>query len=189
MPRTFGYARVSTQAQDLTAQRNALLKAGVKDELVFEEKASGASRKGRAVLARLIALAEAGDTLVVTRIDRLARSLLDLQQIVQELKLKDVAVKATEQPVDTATPFGKVFFDMLGVFAEFETNIRRERQAEGIAIAKQKGVYRGRVATISRDAVRAAAERGDGPTKIARELRISRRQVYRILAERRQSPV
>jgi DNA invertase Pin-like site-specific DNA recombinase len=72
-----------------------------------------------------------GDTLVVTRIDRLARSLKDLQDIVHELKAKGVALKATEQPVDTGNAAGKAFLDMFGVFAEFETNLRRERQLEG----------------------------------------------------------
>ena len=81
-----------------------------------------------------------GDTLVVTRIDRLARSLKDLQDIVHELKSKGVALKATEQPIDTGTAAGKAFLDMLGVFAEFETNLRRERQLEGIAAAKARGL-------------------------------------------------
>jgi len=80
-----------------------------------------------------------GDTLVVTRIDRLARSLKDLQDIVHELKDRGVALKATEQPVDTSTAAGKAFLDMLGVFAEFETNLRRERRLEGINAAKARG--------------------------------------------------
>jgi len=86
--------------------------------------------------------------LVVTRIDRLARSLKDLQDVVHELKARGVALKATEQPVDTGTAAGKAFLDMLGVFAEFETNLRRERQLEGIAAAKARGVYKGRKPSI-----------------------------------------
>lgn len=81
---------------------------------------------------------------MVTRIDRLARSTGDLQDIVRTLKAKGVALRATEQPIDTATASGKAFLDMLGVFAEFETNLRRERQMEGIAAAKKRGVYKGR---------------------------------------------
>ena len=84
-------------------------------------------------------VAHEGDTIVITRIDRLARSMKDLQEIVHELKEKCVLLKATEQPIDTSNSMGKMFFDMLGVFAEFETGIRRERQAEGIAKAKSKG--------------------------------------------------
>jgi len=78
--------------------------------------------------------------LVVTRIDRLARSMADLQDIVRTLKARGATLKATEQPIDTGTAAGKCFLDMLGVFAEFETNLRRERQIEGIAKAKAAGV-------------------------------------------------
>ena len=88
----------------------------------------------------LLKLADKGDTIVITWVDRLARSMHDLQNIAFELKSKGVALKATEQPIDTSTAAGKAFFDMLGVFAEFETNLRRERQAEGIAKAKKQGV-------------------------------------------------
>jgi len=81
---------------------------------------------------------------VLTRIDRLARSVKDLQDIVHELKARKVTLKATEQPINTGTAAGKAFLDMLGVFAEFETNLRKERQLEGIAAAKARGVYKGR---------------------------------------------
>ena len=79
-----------------------------------------------------------GDTLMVTRVVRLARSIKDLQDIVYALKEKNVTLKATEQPIDTRTAAGKAFLDMLGFFAEFETNLRHERQLEGIAAAKQR---------------------------------------------------
>ena len=92
-------------------------------EVIRAEKASGTGRDGRTELQALLEFLRAGDTLVVTRIDRLARSLKDLQDIVHELKAKGVALKATEQPVDTGTAAGKAFLDMLGVFAEFETNL------------------------------------------------------------------
>ena len=91
-----------------------------------------------------------GDTLVVTRVDRLARSIKDLQDIVFSLKGRGIALKATEQPVDTHSAAGKAFLDMLGVFAEFETNLRRERQLDGIAAAKSRGVYRGRKRSVDR---------------------------------------
>jgi DNA invertase Pin-like site-specific DNA recombinase len=83
---------------------------------------------------------------VVTRVDCLARSIADLQDIVRALKAKGAALKATEQPIDTSTAAGKAFLNMLGVFAEFETNLRRERQLEGIAKAKERGVYKGQEA-------------------------------------------
>ena len=96
--------------------------------MIRAEKASGTRRDGRSELQVLLDFLRAGDTLVVTRIDRLARSLKDLQDIVHDLKARGVALKATEQPIDTGTAAGKAFLDMLGVFAEFETNLRRERQ-------------------------------------------------------------
>ena len=108
----YGYARVSTLDQDLSIQRAALKAAGC--EVIRAEKASGARRDGRSELQVLLDFLRAGDTLVVTRIDRLARSLKDLQDIVYELKAKGVALKATEQPVDTGTAAGKAFLDMLG---------------------------------------------------------------------------
>ena len=136
----YGYARVSTLDQDLGIQRAALKAAGCK--VIRAEKASGARRDGRTELQVLLDFVQPGDTLVVTRIDRLARSMKDLQDIVHELKQKGVALRATEQPVDTGTAAGKAFLDRLGVFAEFETNLRRERQLEGIKAAKAKGITR-----------------------------------------------
>ena len=105
----------------------------------------------------------------------------DLQDIVRSLKAKGAALRATEQPIDTATAAGKAFLDMLGVFAEFETNLRRERQMEGIAKAKAAGVYRGRKPSIDAGRVRALREGGLGPAAIARRLGIGRASVYRLL--------
>ena len=119
---------------------------------------------------------------MVTRVDRLARSLKDLQGIVHELKEKGVALRATEQPVDTGTAAGKAFLDMLGVFAEFETNLRRERQLEGIKAAKARGVYKGRKPSIDVAEVRRLREQEKlGATAIARRLGIGRASVYRVL--------
>jgi DNA invertase Pin-like site-specific DNA recombinase len=98
---------------------------------------------GRPELELLLGSTRKSDELVVTRVDRLARSIGDLQDIVRGLKAKGVALRATEQPIDTATAAGKCFLYMLGVFAEFETNLRRERQLEGIGKANAAGVYKG----------------------------------------------
>ena len=122
-----------------------------------------------------------GDVLVVTRIDCLARSIRDLQNIVHELKDKGVALRATAQPIDTATAAGKAFLDMLGVFAEFETNLRKERQAEGIAKAKARGAYKGRKASIDVERVKQLKADGIGATAIAKQLGIGRASVYRVL--------
>lgn len=174
-----GYARVSTEDQDIQVQVAALKAAGC--DVVREEKASGTSTSGRPELATVLTFLRPGDALMVTRIDRLARSLSDLQVIVRTIRDKGAALKCTEQPVDTATAAGKAFFDMLRVFAEFETNLRRERQLQGISAAKAKGVYTGRKRSIEADRVQELASAGMGATAIAKELKISRASVYRLL--------
>ena len=176
---TFGYARVSTSEQDLGVQLAALRAAGC--QTIRSEKKSGSERGSRTELQVLLDFLREGDTLVVTRIDRLARSLKDLQDIVHELKGRGIALKATEQPIDTGTAAGKAFLDMLGVFAEFETNLRRERQIEGIEAAKMRGVYKGGKARIDPETVRRLAADGVRPTHIARQLGISRGTVYRFI--------
>ena len=140
MTSKIGYARVSTTGQDLDVQLAALKAAGC--DVIRSEKVSGTSTQARGQLRTILDFIHAGDVLTVTRIDRLARSIGDLQDIVRELKAKGATLKATEQPIDTSSAAGKAFLDILGVFAEFETNLRRERQMEGIAAAKVKGVYR-----------------------------------------------
>ena len=180
----YGYARVSTIDQDLRLQETALRSAGC--EVIRAEKVTGSTREGRVELATLLDFLRRRDTLVVTRVDRLARSIGDLQDVVRALKAKGCALKATEQPIDTSTAAGKAFLDMLGVFAEFETNLRRERQMEGIAAAKARGVYagKGRPASIDPAEVhRLRHEEKLRPTAIARRLGIGRASVYRLLAE------
>ena len=179
--RLFGYARVSSTDQDLSIQLDALRVAGC--DVIRQEKVSGTSRHGRAELDTLLAFIREGDTLVVTRIDRLARSVRDLQNVVHELRGKGVALRATEQPIDTSTPAGKAFLDMLGVFAEFETALRRERQMEGIAKAKARGIYQGRKPDLPREAIHRARADGMTPTAIAAQFGIARSSVYRVLGE------
>src|SRR5260221_6090069 len=173
----YGYARVSTLDQDLSIQLDALTAAGC--AVVRSEKVTGTSTEDREELATLLQFLREGDALVVTRIDRLARSLRDLQNIVHDLRQRGVTLKATEQPIDTSTAAGKCFLDMLGVFAEFETNLRRERQLEGIAKAKLAGVYKGRPASIDADKVQELKASGMGATKISTKLGIGRASDYR----------
>ena len=175
----YGYARVSTTHQDLSIQQDALKAAGC--SVIRAEKVSGSSRKNREQLNAMLEFLREGDVLVVTRIDRLARSIKDLQDIVHLLKSKGVDLKATEQPIDTSTAAGKAFLDMLGVFAEFETNLRRERQAEGIAKAKARGVYKGRKPVIDASEVKRLKSLGYGVTRISRVMGIGRSSVYRLL--------
>ena len=176
-----GYARVSTAHQNPDTQIAALKAAGC--TVVRTETGSGTTLAGRPELRTILEFIHPGETLVVTRIDRLARSMRDLQVIVAMLKDKGAHVAATEQPVDTSTAAGKAFFDMLGVSAEFETNLRRERQAEGIAAAKQRGAYRGRPPRIDMQAIKHRLTRGLSPTQIARELGVSRGTVYKARAD------
>src|SRR5271169_6457089 len=178
----YGYARASTLEQNVTIQEDALRRAGC--EVIRSEKVSGSSRAGRSELALLLQFLRHGDTLMVTRVDRLARSIKDLQDIVHELRAAGITLRATEQPIDTSTAAGKAFLDMLGVFAEFETNLRRERQLEGISAAKARGVYKGRKPSI--DVVEILHLRRVeklGPAAIARRLGIGRASVYRLLGK------
>ena len=121
---TYGYARVSTTDQDLTIQMVKLAEAGC--DVIRQEKATATTREGRMELHTLLDFIRPGDTLLVTRIDRLARSIGDLQDIVRELRAKGATLKATEQPINTGTAAGKAFLDMLGVFASLNQLTPRE---------------------------------------------------------------
>lgn len=176
---TYGYARVSTTDQDLTIQQEALKRAGC--TVIRSEKATGTKLEGRRELTTLLEFLTTGDVLVITRLDRLARSMDDLTTIVRQLEQKGVELRATEQPIDTSSPAGKAFFQMLGVFAEFETNLRKERQLEGIAAAKAKGVYKGRKPSIDPAVVKQLAAEGVRPSEIAKRMGVARSSVYRFL--------
>jgi DNA invertase Pin-like site-specific DNA recombinase len=179
MANIIGYARVSTADQDCSIQEAALRTAGA--TIVRSEKRSGTALKGRAELETILDFLQAGDTLIVTRIDRLARSVADLERIVASVKAKGAFLQATEQPIDTSSPAGTAFLQMLGVFAQFETALRRERQMEGITKAKAEGRYKGRPATVDAARVREMHEEGVSPSEIARRLAIGRASVYRAL--------
>ena len=179
MTQVIGYARVSTEDQDCSIQEEALKAAGA--DTVRSERKSGTTKEGRTELATVLDFLREGDTLLVTRIDRLARSVGDLEDIVKTLEGKGVHLRATEQPIDTASPAGRAFMQMLGVFAQFETAIRRERQMEGIAKAKAKGVYKGRKPSVPVEKVREMKAEGIGASVIAKELGIARSSVYEAL--------
>ena len=174
-----GYARVSSEDQCLDSQLESLKNYGV--EKIFMEKVSGTSTKGRDELKRCIEFVREGDEFVITRIDRACRNILDLQLIVNQLQDKGVSLTATEQPISNKDATGKCFMDMLGVFAEFETNLRRERQMEGIEKAKEKGVYKGRKPSVDVEKVRELRNSGMGASAIAKELGIGRASVYRAI--------
>ena len=174
-----GYARVSSSGQSLDVQVDTLKNSGC--EKIFQEKVSGTSTQGRDKLRECLDFVREGDEVVFTRVDRVARSVLDLQLIVKELSDKKVTITSTEQPISTKDATSKCFLDMLGVFAELETNLRKERQMEGIARAKTKGVYKGRKSNINVEKIKSLKDEGMGATAIARELGIHRDSVYRLL--------
>ena len=183
----YGYARVSHASQSLDVQIDALRAAGC--SVIRSEKKSATTREGRVELQTLLDFVREGDTIYVTRVDRIARSIADLQDILQILKSKGVALKATEQPIDTSTPLGKCMLDLLGIFAELETNLRRERQTEAIRRIKEidstklkhERTYQGRPPTINPDEIRQLRDEGLGTTAIAERLGIGRASVYRVL--------
>jgi len=177
----YGYARTSTTQQNPDTQVAALEAAGC--DVIRTEQKSGTKLEGRTELQTLLEFMRPGDALVITRVDRLARSIADLQTIVQTLADRGVSLQCTEQPVDTTTAAGKCFLDMLGVFSEFETNLRKERQAEGIANAKAKGVYKGRKPSIDREQVKAMRQAGLSAIEISNRLQISRAHVYRCFTD------
>lgn len=178
-----GYARVSSTDQDLTTQREALETYGC--DVIRAETASGTKRRGREELATVIEFLREGDQLVVVKLDRLARDLGDLLNICLEIEGHGASLAVIDQHIDTSTAAGKAFFHMLGVFAEFENNIRRERQRDGIERAKALGKYKGRKpsAKLKAGQIKALAKKGKQKAAIARELGVSRSSVYRALNE------
>ena len=174
-----GLARVSSVGQNLDSQLVALKEYGC--EKIFTEKQSGTTTKGRKALREWMDFMRENDEAVVTRIDRCSRSVLDLQLIVKELEDKGVTFAATEQSINTKTPEGKCFLNMLSVFSEFETNLRAERQRDGINANRHK--FKGRGQTIDVERIKTLKGEGLGATAIAKEMGIDRTSVYRLLKQ------
>ena len=179
----YGYARVSTEDQSLEIQLAELRAAGCQD--IRSEKMSGGSIDKREAFTKLLQELKAGDELWVVRIDRFARSLTDLSVLVDGFNEIGVALKATQQPIDTTSASGKAFLGMLGVFAEFERNITAERRTAGIKAAQAAGKYAkcGRPKSIAfngDELLRIAKHRGADAA--AAEFGMSRSSVYRYVA-------
>lgn len=176
-----GYRRVSTTDQNLDRQELEGC------EKVFEEKAGAGSVTDRPELSRLLEFAREGDEVLVWSIDRLARDLRDLQSLVEALNVKGVSVRFVSENLTFSAsqddPFSKLQLQMLGAFSQFERSLIRKRQAEGIAKAKAKGVYKGRKPSIDPDKVQELHCAGLGASAIAKELGIGRASVYRLLTE------
>jgi len=179
----FLYARVSTLDQNTDFQKTDLLKA-YPDGVYREEKLTGTTTRNRAKLELILDMISEGDKLVVWKLDRLARNLNDLTNIIEHLNSKSAFLEIIDQNIDTSTAAGKAFMQMLGVFAEFENNLRKERQAAGIRAAKAKGKHLGRKASLSdeqkRDVI-AGHEAGKNPSQLSREFNVSRATIYNIL--------
>jgi DNA invertase Pin-like site-specific DNA recombinase len=173
-----GYARTSTIEQEagLEAQLRDLASA----DKVFHEQVSSVAERPQ--LAAAIDFVREGDALVVTKLDRLARSTAHLLQIVERLEAKGASLRVLNLNLDTSTPTGRLMLTMLGAIAQFERELMLERQREGIAKAKGAGKYRGRKPTARAKAAEVAALRaeGVGATEIARRLGIARASVYRV---------
>jgi DNA invertase Pin-like site-specific DNA recombinase len=175
-----GYARVSSAGQSLDVQMEQLRNTGC--EKLFAEKQSGTSTGNRMALKEALDWLREGDALVVTRLDRLARSGKDLYDIIDQLSQKQVGFRCLQQgAVDTTTSMGKLVLGILGAVAEFETSIRKERQREGIEKAKLRGVYKGRPASIDVAKIKELRAAGMGASAIAKEMGIGRASVYRLL--------
>ena len=177
-----GYARVSTRGQKLEAQIKALKEAGVDGEHLFEEKASGA-KKDRPELEAMLRHVRKGDTVVVTKLDRIARSTKHLLQIAETLEEKGVIFRILNLNLDTSTATGRMMLTMLGAIAQFERELMLERQAEGFEVAKAKGMIKGRPSTARKKApeVKRLAGTGVHRQQIADQLGIGVASVYRIL--------
>jgi DNA invertase Pin-like site-specific DNA recombinase len=180
-----GYARTSTieQAAGLEAQRRDLAAAGCEE--VFEEQISSVQR--REELDKALKFVRKGDTLVVTKLDRLARSVPDLVKIMAKLEEKGASLRILAMNLDTDTPTGRLLINLVGSIAQFEREIMLERQREGIAKAKEDGKYKGRAKTAraKTDDVLALFKAGKGASEIAKAVGIGRASVYRILQDQR----
>ncbi|MFK7776624.1 MAG: recombinase family protein [Gimesia sp.] len=182
-----GYARVSTRGQKLEAQIKALREAGVEDDHLFQEKVSGA-KGDRLELEALLKHVRKGDTVVVTKLDRIARSTKHLLDIAETLEQKSVTLKILNLQLDTSTATGKMMLTMLGAIAQFERELMLERQAEGFEIAKAKGKIKGRPKTAQKKSVevKRLASEGIPKQQIADQVGIGVASVYRILKNYRQ---
>lgn len=184
-----GYARVSSYGQSLEVQRQKLKEEGCAE--IFEEKISALSQK-RTELDNALRTLREGDALIVTKLDRLARSMQDLLQISKRLQKKDAQLKVLDQSIDTTTSEGRLMFNIIGSFAEFEHDIRKARQMDGIRKAKDKGVAFGRKHVLNeqqrQEIVRLNKDESFSLNQLATKYAVSHMTIYRVIKEQRSSP-
>lgn len=181
-----GYARCSTDKQDLAAQEAALVELGVSPDRIYMDRGLTGTNRERPGLDQALAAVRAGDTLVVPKLDRLARSVPDARDISDSLVKRGVRLALGASVYDPSDPMGKMFFNVLATFAEFEADLIRMRTREGMAIARAKGKLRGKMPKLSEKQQRELRRmHGTGEYSIsdlAELFSVSRPTVYRSLA-------
>lgn len=187
-----GYARCSTQGQDLEAQRRALRDLGVAEARIYADRGLTGTSRARPGLDQALAALREGDTLVVPKLDRLARSVPDARAIADDLQARGVRLALGSSVHDPADPMGRMFFNILAVFAEFEADLIRARTREGMALARARGRLKGRKPKLStrqaRELVRMHAAAEHSISDLAELFSVSRPTVYRTLARSRPLP-
>ena len=180
-----GYARVSTVEQDLSVQRNALQGLGVPTDRIYVDHGLTGTNRDRPGLSQAMAACRAGDTLVVTKLDRLARSVSDAKDIVDELTRRGVVLNIGGSLHDPADPVGRLLFNVLAMVAEFEADLIRTRTREGMAAARAAGKLRGRKPKLSprqeEHLVELHASGEKTPSELAELFGVTRSTVYRIV--------
>lgn len=181
-----GYARCSTDKQDLAAQQAALAALGVAADRIYTDRGMTGTNRARPGLNQALAAVRAGDTLVVPKLDRLARSVPDARDIADSLAARGVRLALGSSVYDPADPMGKMFFNILATFAEFEADLIRMRTREGMAIARAKGRLRGKQPKLSEKQhkeLRRMHDTGDySISDLAEVFSVSRPTIYRTLA-------
>ena len=175
----YGYARVSSQSQSTDVQTKILQDVGC--TIARTEKLSGSSRNGRDELANIMDFLQSGDVLVVCKLDRLGRNTRDVLNLVHKIDQKGASLQVLESAIDTAGAMGKMVLTVLGMVSEMELSFIKQRQAEGIAEAKARGVYKGRPQSVDYDAIMKLKSQGLGVTAIAFKMGCSRGTVYKAL--------
>jgi DNA invertase Pin-like site-specific DNA recombinase len=187
-----GYARCSTDKQDLAAQHDALLKLGVAADRIYTDKGFTGTNRARPGLDQALAAVRSGDTLVVPKLDRLARSVPDARAIGDDLAVRGVRLQLGSSVHDPADPMGKLFFNILATFAEFEADLIKLRTREGMAVARAKGKLRGKKPKLSdrqQKELRRMYDTGDySISDLAELFSISRPTVYRTLGRQPVTP-
>lgn len=179
-----GYARVSARDQSLDVQLDKLQHC----DKIFSEKKSGTSIKNREAFKLCLNYLREGDQLIVTRLDRLARSVNDLSRLTERFQKEGIDLIVLDQYIDTSTSTGKLLFHMLGAIAEFENDLRKERQAEGIAKAQRKGIRFGVKAKLTSEQLnqlKQDKEAGETVKQLCGKYNLSKSSIFRLLAQMR----